>query len=340
MSGKTNLIAVAGPTASGKTAVSIALARRFDGEIVSADSMQIYRGMEIGTAAPTPEEQSAAIHHGIGILSPTESFSAAAWRSFAMETIDEIVRRGHLPIICGGTGLYLDTLTKIGNYAEASAGDEKLRAELFDLAEKDGNPALHAILAELDPEAAAQIHPNNVKRVVRAIEICKTTGRTKTEIDRAQLAADSPVRECRLLLCYHDRALLYDRINRRVGQMLSDGLVEEAKRVLGLTGDTEPSQTALQAIGYKELLPYFHGEISLAEAADAIRQSSRNYAKRQMTWFRRSRGYRLYCDTEQGEMRPTEDIFAEAYKVTAAFLRDPEAFAAHDVQDKAVYQQE
>ena len=189
-------------------------------------------------------------------------------------------------------------------------------------------------MAKLDPEAAAQIHPNNVKRVVRAIEICKTTGRTKTEIDRAQLAADSPVRECRLILCYHDRALLYDRINRRVGQMLSDGLVEEAKRVLGLTGDTEPSQTALQAIGYKELLPYFHGEISLAEAVDAIRQSSRNYAKRQMTWFRRSRGYRLYCDTEQGEMRPTEDIYTEAYEVTAAFLRDPETFAAHDVQDK------
>ena len=335
MSGKTNLIAVAGPTASGKTAVSIAIARRFDGEIVSADSMQIYRGMEIGTAAPTPEEQSAAIHHGIGILSPTESFSAAAWRSFAMETISAITERDHLPIVCGGTGLYLDTLTKIGNYTEASAGDENLRAELFAIAEKDGNPALHVILAELDPEAAAQIHPNNVKRVVRAIEICKTTGRTKTEIDRAQLAADSPYRECRVILCYHDRALLYDRINRRVDQMLENGLLEEAKRVL-----EHPSQTALQAIGYKELLPYFRGACSLAEAADAIRQSSRNYAKRQITWFRRSGGYRLYCDTEQGEMRPTEDIFAEAYEITAAFLRDPETFAAHYLQDKAVCQQE
>ena len=320
MSGKTNLIAVAGPTASGKTAVSIALARRFDGEIVSADSMQIYRGMEIGTAAPTPEEQSAAIHHGIGILSPTESFSAAAWRSFAMETIDGIVRRGHLPIICGGTGLYLDTLTKIGNYAEASAGDEKLRAELFDLAEKDGNPALHAILAELDPEAAAQIHPNNVKRVVRAIEICKTTGRTKTEIDRAQLAADSPVRECRLLLCYHDRALLYDRINRRVGQMLSDGLVEEAKRVLGLTGDTEPSQTALQAIGYKELYGWLDGRCGREEAVSALKRNTRNYAKRQLTWFRRNPDIHwLYPDDYPADERE-DAVLRESLRLAEGFL--------------------
>ena len=313
MSGKTNLIAVAGPTASGKTAVSIALARRFDGEIVSADSMQIYRGMEIGTAAPTPEEQSAAIHHGIGILSPTESFSAAAWRSFAMETIDGIVRRGHLPIICGGTGLYLDTLTKIGNYAEASAGDEKLRAELFDLAEKDGNPALHAILAELDPEAAAQIHPNNVKRVVRAIEICKTTGRTKTEIDRAQLAADSPVRECRLLLCYHDRALLYDRINRRVDQMLADGLEDEARRVLAMDGGA----TALQAIGYKELAPYLAGECSRDAAVERLRQATRHYAKRQLTWFRRDPRIRwLYPDETPNILQQAIQLCQESTEPT------------------------
>ncbi len=322
---KITIVTVAGPTASGKTACAIALARRLDGEIVSADSMQVYRGMEIGTAAPTTEEKAAAIHHGIGILSPGDTFSAAAWHSFAVETIDGICARGHLPILCGGTGLYLDTLTKIGNYREESSGDEKLRAELYATAERDGNPALHAILTALDPEAAAVIHPNNVKRVVRAIEICKTTGHTKTEIDRMQRTADSSYRECRLLLTYHDRAVLYDRINRRVDQMLSAGLLEEAKRVLGLSGDTEPSQTAMQAIGYKELLPYFRGECSLSEAADAIRQSSRNYAKRQMTWFRRSDGYRLYCDTADGVMRPTEEIFAEAYRVVEACLLDPTA---------------
>lgn len=325
---KLPIVTVAGPTASGKTACAIALARHFDGEIVSADSMQVYRGMEIGTAAPTAAEKAEAVHHGIGILSPGDTFSAAVWHSFAVETIDEIRARVHLPILCGGTGLYLDTLTKIGNYREESSGDEKLRAELFAVAEKDGNPALHAVLAELDPEAAAVIHPNNVKRVVRAIEICRTTGRTKTEVDRMQLAADSPYRECRILLTYHDRAVLYDRINRRVDQMLSAGLLEEAKRVLGISGDTEPSQTAMQAIGYKELLPYFRGECTLSEAADAIRQSSRNYAKRQMTWFRRSHGYSLFCDTDTGTMRPAEEIFAEAYRMVETFLTDPDAYDA------------
>ncbi len=323
---KTPIVTVAGPTASGKTACAIALAHRFNGEIVSADSMQVYRGMEIGTAAPTEDEQAAAIHHGIGILSLEDTFSAAAWRSFAAETIEEIRTRGHLPILCGGTGLYLDTLTKIACYREESSGDEGLRAELFTIAEKDGNSALHAMLAELDPEAAAAIHPNNVKRVVRAIEICKTTGRTKTEIDRMQLAADSPYLECRLLLTYHNRTVLYDRINRRVDQMLSAGLLDEAKRVLGLSGNAEPSQTAMQAIGYKELLPYFQGECTLSEAADAIRQSSRNYAKRQITWFRRSGGYRLYCDTPEGVMRPTEEIFSEAQQVVDTFLREPTAY--------------
>lgn len=319
---KISIVTVAGPTASGKTACAIALARRFDGEIVSADSMQIYREMEIGTAAPTAAEKAAAVHHGIGILSLQDTFSAAVWHRFAVETIDEIRARGHLPILCGGTGLYLDTLTKIGNYQEESSGDEKLRAELFAIAEKDGNVALHAILAALDPDSAAAIHPNNVKRVVRAIEICKTTGRTKTEIDRMQRTADSPYRECRVILTYHNREVLYDRINRRVDQMLSTGLLEEAKKVLGIYGNAEPSKTAMQAIGYKELLPYFRNECTLSEAADAIRQSSRNYAKRQMTWFRRSSGYRLYCDTADSVMRPTEDIFTEAYHVVETFLQN------------------
>lgn len=319
--GKNAIVSIAGPTASGKTACAIALARRFNGEILSADSMQVYRGMEIGTAAPTKEELSAAVHHGIGILSPDDTFSAAAWRSFAAETIEGILTRQHLPILCGGTGLYLDTLSKIGNYAENAASDETLREELYALARERGPAVLHEMLAGLDPDAAAQIHPNNIKRVVRAIEICKTTGHTKTEIDRMQRADESPYWECRILLSFHDRALLYERINRRVDQMLADGLLEEARRVL-----RNPSQTALQAIGYKELIPYFQGECSLEEAAERIRQSSRNYAKRQMTWFRKSNGYRLFCDTESGVMRSSDEILAEAYGVVEAFLHNPAAY--------------
>lgn len=308
------ILTIAGPTASGKTRLAIALANRFDGEILSADSMQIYRGMEIGTAAPTAEERRAAPHHGIGILPLNETFSVAQWREYAVTCIDEIISRRHFPILCGGTGLYLDAIFKINTYAEQIC-DETLRTELNNYAAIHGAEALHQMLVSLDPETATQIHPNNIKRVVRAIEICRTTGKTKTENDRLQrMNEKSPYLECRILLEFHNRDILYERINRRVDQMLADGLVAEAKKAL-----ENQSRTAMQAIGYKELIPYFDGTISLDEAAEQIRKSSRNYAKRQITWFRRSSGHRLFCDTEAGEMRSKEEIISEAAAVFEKF---------------------
>jgi len=301
------ILSVAGPTASGKTGLAIALAKKYGGEVISCDSMQIYRGMAIGTAAPTPEEMDGIPHHLIGICSPGDQFSAAEWVALAKECIDDITARGKLPILCGGTGLYLDSLTKITEFSE-NTGDDAVRAELQAFAAANGNDALHAMLAEIDPEAAETIHPNNVKRVIRAIEIFRVTGMTKTETDRQQTAGEAPYREFRLILTYQNRDVLYDRIDRRVGLMLDAGLLEEA-RVLyasgGLTG------TSWQAIGYKELLPYFEGSCSLEEAANQIRQSGRRYAKRQITWFKRSDGYELVMDQEDGYVRNMTDLLEE-----------------------------
>lgn len=301
------ILSVAGPTASGKTGLAIELAKAYSGEVISCDSMQIYRGMAIGTAAPTPEEMDGIPHHLIGICSPGDSFSAAEWTELAKNSIHDITARGKLPILCGGTGLYLDSLTKISQFSE-NTGDSAVREELQRIAESQGNEALHRILAEIDPEAAEAIHPNNVKRVIRAIEIYRVTGVTKTETDKQQTAGNSPYREFRLVLTYQNRDVLYERIDRRVGLMLDAGLLNEARVLYDsrcLTG------TSWQAIGYKELIPYFEGQCSLEEAADQIRQSSRRYAKRQITWFKRSNGYALVMDRTDGSMRDLVDLLEE-----------------------------
>lgn len=307
------ILSITGPTASGKTALSIALAHRLNGEIISCDSMQVYKGLTVGTAAPTVEEMDGIPHHGIGIVDVTESFSVADWVTLADGWIEDITRRGKLPILCGGTGLYLDSLVQIGSLTENNR-DDKLRVELSEFAKVHGNEALHERLRQIDPDAAEAIHYNNVKRVIRAIEIFETTGKTKTETDQLQKQKGKRYDEFRVIIDFADRQVLYNRIDRRVDLMLKSGILEEAKMLWDYKQSHPDTQlgTAWQAIGYKEFFPYFAGECTLAEAADMVRQSSRQYAKRQLTWFRGTEGYRIVPDnTSDGVLRSTDDMVEE-----------------------------
>jgi len=301
--GKIKTISVLGPTASGKTGLAIALAKKLGGEIVSCDSMQLYRGMDIGTATPTLEERDGIPHHLFDITDPENSFSAADYASAAAPVIAEIASRGKAVILCGGTGMYLDSLMKISSYKEGKS-DEALREELALFAEVHGNEALHQKLCEIDPQAAEKIHPNNVKRVIRAIEIYKLTGMTKTEVDAQQVTGESAYDNTNVILDYRNREILYDRINRRVDLMLRDGLVEEAKKLL--ESGKLSGKTASQAIGYKELLPYFDGQCTLIEAAEQIKLNTRHYAKRQITWFNRYDGIRIAPDEGEVLLTPCE----------------------------------
>ncbi len=280
---KIKLLAVVGSTASGKSAYAMELARRLGGEIVSCDSMQIYRRMDIGTAKPTLAERAEIPHHMIDIAEPDEPFSCADYVVRASSAIADIASRGRLPIVCGGTGLYLDALLR-GGFEEETAGDPELRASLSEYARLYGNHALHQKLAEVDPESAAAIHENNVKRVVRALEIYETTGMTKSEADRRTHSFVSPYDAEVIGLRYADRAVLYRRIDRRVDQMMADGLADETRRLLE-EGVFEKNLTAAQAIGYKELLGAVCGKESMEDAVQRLKQATRRYAKRQITWF-------------------------------------------------------
>ena len=277
------ILAVVGPTASGKSALALSLAERLGGEIISCDSMQIYRRMDVGTAKPTVSEQARVRHHLIDIVEPDTPFSCAEYVTAAQRTICEISERGALPIICGGTGLYLDALLRGGGFEETRV-DPQLRESLFHYAEMYGNHALHERLRAVDPESAEAIHENNVKRVVRALEIFETTGITKAESDRRSRSLVSPYKARVLGLRYKARQVLYDRIDQRVDQMLVNGLCEETERLLR-EGVFEKNATAAQAIGYKELLGYFDGRQSMSAATEELKRATRRYAKRQMTWF-------------------------------------------------------
>ena len=280
------ILAVAGPTASGKTALSIALAERLNGEIVSCDSMQIYRGMDIGTAKPTPEETHGIPHHMIDIIEPSQSFSAADYAPMARKAADEILSRGKLPIFCGGTGLYLDAVLTGNCYSEAET-DPELRASLLSDAERLGADSLWERLRSVDPESAAAIHPNNVKRVARALEIYISTGVTKTEWDRRSRLQPPPY-DAVIIAPDRPREQLYERIDLRVDLMLRDGLLDEVRGLID-SGRLPRDSTAAQAIGYKELIAYLDGFCTLDAAIDEIKRSSRRYAKRQLTWFRRNK---------------------------------------------------
>ncbi len=315
---KIKLLAVVGPTAVGKSALALGLCERYGGELVSCDSMQVYRGMDIGTAKPSKAEQARVKHHLIDAVDADRPFSCADYVKAAAECIEEITERETLPILCGGTGLYLDALLR-GGLSEEPEVDPALRAELLSYAVTHGNEALHKRLEALDPESAATVHPNNVKRVARAIEICMTVGGTKTALDRASRERPSPYDALVIGLCTSERALLYERIERRVDQMLRDGLLAETERLVA-QGVFETNGTAAQAIGYKELLGYLRGEESLEEAVLRLKTATRRYAKRQMTWFGAKEYVRWITLDREGVMRPASELLEEAEGLIDAFL--------------------
>ena len=280
---KIKVLAVVGPTASGKSALAIELAKRFDGEIICCDSMQIYKQMNIGTAKPNEDEIAEVPHHLFDFADPMQSFSCADYIPLAREIVDDIVSRGKLPVFCGGTGLYLDRFLS-GAEFESTDVDEDFRREMNAFAAEHGNEALHDKLREVDPASADEIHPNNVKRVIRALEIHKTSGKTKSELDRASKSFESNYEAVQIGLKYENREVLYDRINLRVDKMMQAGLLEETRELLE-SGIFEHNATAAQAIGYKELLSYFAGDKALIDAVEDLKMATRRYAKRQMTWF-------------------------------------------------------
>lgn len=281
--GKTKIIAVVGPTASGKSALALELAKRYNGEIISCDSMQIYKGMDIGTAKPTRDELAAVPHHLIDILPADAPYSCSDYVKDAERAVEDIASRGKLPIFCGGTGLYLDRFLKGGN-DDGAACDEGLRAELWRFYEEKGVDALYERLVELDSVAAESIHKNNVKRVIRAIEICLVTGEKKSDIDKKNSEVVDKYDHRVVTLAFENRELLYRRIEKRVDQMVEEGLVDEIKRLMD-EGIFERSLTAAQAIGYKELFPYLRGEATLESCIEELKMATRRYAKRQLTWF-------------------------------------------------------
>jgi len=278
------ILVVAGPTATGKTRLGIALAQRYGGEIVSADSMQIYRRMDIGTAKPTSEERAAAPHHMLDIAEPWEDYSVSRYVEDAARCCEDILRRGALPILVGGTGLYIDSLLSGRDFAGTDT-DGALREELGAEYDRLGGEAMLQKLAAFDGERAAKLHPADKRRIVRAIEIYRLTGKTITQHDLETRARPARYRAAKILLNYAERAQLYAQIDRRVGDMVRAGLFEEVEGLLaeGLSADC----TAMQAIGYKEAAQALRGELSREEAAALIRQNSRRYAKRQLTWFGR-----------------------------------------------------
>ncbi len=296
MEGKVPVLAVLGPTAAGKTVLGISLAKSLNGEIVSCDSMQVYRGLPIGTAQPTPEEQAAVPHHLVSFLDVRESFSVSDYVDLAGRTIRELWERGKLPVLVGGTGLYARSLLRGFSFDE-NCRDQRLRAELFRRSEEEGPEALYRELEILDPAGAREIHPNNVKRVIRALEYCKLSGEPFSAQAQRSKGAVPPYKSLVLCLSFRDREQLYRRIDLRVDKMLGAGLLEEAERFYNLCRTCGTPPTAAQAIGYKELFPYFAGKVSLDEAVEALKRESRRYAKRQITWFSKESGAKfLYVD--------------------------------------------
>ncbi len=279
------VICVVGPTASGKTKMGVALAQRFHGEVVSVDSMQIYRGMAIGTAAPTPEEMEGVPHHMIGVADPAEQWSAARFAAAADRCVQDILRRGKQPIFVGGTGLYLDALVRGSAFAAGQQGGP-VRQALQQRLAREGAAALLAELAQVDPETAARLHLRDEKRILRALEVYQETGETISEHDRKSRETPNRYDALYIGLNFRDRQDLRDRIDRRVDAMVAQGLPEEVRQLLssGLPRDA----TALQAIGYKQFLAVADGTATEAEAVEEIKLRSRQYAKRQLTWLQRN----------------------------------------------------
>lgn len=306
-------LAITGPTASGKTALSLALAERFGCEIISIDSMQIYKYMDIGTAKATAEERARAPHHMIDFLSPTESYSAEDYRADAMRVLHDVESRGRLPLFVGGTGLYMDTVMR-GGALESPPSSEELKERLLASAVTDEErEALWQRLREIDPASAEKTHKNNVRRVVRALEIYELTGKTKTYFDELSKAASPEVKVGMITLDFHNRDNLYSRVDLRVDQMIEEGLLSEVSSLLD-KGLLIANTTAAQAIGYKELIEYIEGKCSLDEAVEHLKLSTRRYAKRQLTWFRHNEdAKRLYVDREDGTIKNKDELLDELF---------------------------
>ena len=307
-----NIICIAGPTASGKTALAVELAKELNGEVVSCDSMQVYKRMDIGTAKPSAEEMQGIPHHMLDVAQAWEDFSVSRYCAQAAPIVDDIIARGRTAIIAGGTGLYMDSLIR-GN-AFAPFPSTGVREALEKRAEAEGTQSLLSELAQIDPESAGRLHPSDRKRIIRALEVYRETGITITEHNRRTREIPPKYRPIWLGLDFSDRAALYRRIDRRVEIMLEAGLLEEIRSLLE-SGIPE-SCTAMQAIGYKEFLPVLRGERALCDAAAEVCQSSRRYAKRQLTWFRRNQAIHWIVREEDGI---PDEIIRQARQILQEF---------------------
>lgn len=316
---KIPVVAVVGPTASGKTSMAVELAKRTDAEIVSCDSMQIYKGMDIASAKPTTEEMQGIPHHLIGFLDSSEKYSVARYIEDATKAINDITSRGKNVILCGGTGLYADSL--LNNIVFEDEPDNTLvREKLRRRRDEDGIEVLFEELKRIDSVTARSLHINNEGRILRALETYYLTGELPSVLRERSRSKETPYKALYIGLEYENREILYDRINRRVDIMIEKGLVEEAREYF-LLGD---SNTAAQAIGHKELIPYLKGEISLSEATENLKRATRRYAKRQLTWFRRNPDIRrIYCDKY--------DNFSAVADAAYEIIRSSDIFKAGDV---------
>ena len=307
-----NIICIAGPTASGKTALSIALAKQLDGEVVSCDSMQIYKGMDIGTAKPTREEMDGVPHHMLDVAEPWEDFSVSRYCEMAAPIVDDIVARGKTAIIAGGTGLYMDALIRGNTFAPyPSTG---MRQKLEAQADAEGMEAMLALLRTIDPDSAERLHLADRKRILRALEVYYETGETITAHNRKTQAQPDRYLPVWFALEDQDRADLYARIDKRVDRMLEMGLLDEIRRLIA--SGVPPKCTAMQAIGYKEFIDCLDGNCTLDAAVAAVKQASRHYAKRQLTWFRRNSSIHWL---RRGAADTNEKILIAAQQVLAEF---------------------
>ena len=302
------ILVIVGPTASGKTRMAVELAQRHNGEVISADSMQIYRTMDIGTAKPTQEEMGGIPHHMIDVADPEEDFSVARYVEMAARCVDDVLARGKLPIVAGGTGLYIDSLLSGRTFAPFSP-DSALRGELEQEMADKGGAAMLEELAKVDPEAAQRLHPNDHKRIIRALEVYRSTGKTITQHNRETQAIPPRYDALTIGLAFQDRQAMWRRIDQRVDEMVAAGLEDEVRRLL--TSGISPKCTAMQAIGYKEFTQALSGEMTWQEAAEVVKLRSRQYAKRQLTWFGRNPNTRWVRwddppDFEQGRRASTE----------------------------------
>ena len=315
-------LAITGPTASGKTALSLALAERLATEIISIDSMQIYKDMNIGTAKATEEERRRVKHHMIDFLSPDESYSAEDYRAAAMEVLRGIEERGMIPIFVGGTGLYMDTVMR-GSSLTSPPSSEELKQRLLSVSNTDEErEALWQRLYEVDPESAEKTHKNNVRRVIRALEIYELTGKTKTYFDSLTKVESPDVKVGMITLDFHNRDNLYKRVDMRVDQMMEEGLLAEVS-ALYEGGILKKGTTAAQAIGYKEIISYIDGECTLDEAVEFLKLSTRRYAKRQLTWFRHNTdAKRLYVDREDGTMKTGDELLSELFAMADELIEN------------------